>query len=458
MVAGLQKLNIAAKQASTTTQTGSSAKSNATKALNSGNLSSGTSFGIFAQRRTQTLGLQYNRKGYYSSATSRLREALNERVMNNVHLTAPQPYNNSSDGMSTMEKIAMWSAISQGVLGLTKAGIEVADGIKSMKTKNQSGKDITNSELPKDNSKATVSSKSVSEMKNAKDSTTLSAAIDKAKAEKATIDEKLYISTKEELTQLKNDTERLKTASDTAQKAYDENLKAINEKSSEVNELTNEVSSYQKAYDALSTDDPKKAEIFSKLEDAKRRLESAQEELKNLQSQTDNLKQAAGDAKDAYDKNLNDIKSKEAELTQLKADSEKLKTEIPSQEKRLKELAQKEEKELEKVNNKISSIQGKINNLEKEVDISDENGYSKGEQKAHSKADRKRAEFEQLKQRQAELQKRKDIKLVSPEIHNGLQFKTGLSGGKQFYVVDGQEVDENTYNSKLQAAKNADTK
>lgn len=433
----------------------------------SGNIfgSTGTRYGISAQRSKVGTGQHLNAKAFYNNNnTSALRD-MNSRAFFSVDSYAPVfiEHNHNGNKMSGLEKALMWTTAGLGIAGMAMSTIN------AFKTPDNSikGTSLVDSEIPTaDGVKGSNVPESLTAMKGAKDSVSLDAAIVSAKADKDALPGKIT-SANTELSALTGKTEGLKTNMENTQADLDANTEKIRVASEKVNELGNKVksledkvASLQAAYDnADQTDsadlqnqlDQAKAE----LEDAKNQLNVEKEVLEDLNRKKPILEQDAADAKVAYDKNLEAIDAKQKELEGLKQQKKDLDAEIPKQEKRLAELKKKEDDELTKLGSSISALQGEIGKLNGSITTNDVDGYSVKDKKTKAKVDKKQTKLDGLKARQAELQKRKAIRNLPTE-PGFPQFKKGvMPDGTTAYFVGGEEVTQEDYQAKLEQAKNS---
>ena len=345
--AGLAKLNM--------NLAANSMKKAAASTLSNTQRSVGVSYGIKSIRSDQSI---FNVKSHYSNSTSALRHELNRQVIVNNNIPARAP---RDDGMSTMEKLMMYSMLGSAGVSFAKGIIDTVKDLKSTSsnkhTESKDGKnDVT------------------SGMQNAKDATTLNNEIEKAKTKLNTTSTE--ISSKEaKLNELKGNTAELKTNSEKATKDLENHKNAIRDKESEINQQKQTVSACETSYNSAKVEyercpdtiktpngdtipNPKKAKLKEimddkkrKLDEAKTKLEELEQEKKQLESKTESYEKAAKDAKDAYEKNQNDIKDNEAKLKDLNAEKEQLDKEIPKQEKRLEKLQKKEKKQTNSAEN-----------------------------------------------------------------------------------------------------------
>lgn len=429
-------------------------------------------FGVGAQRSKVGSGQHLNAKGFYSNTNASWLRAANNTTHFSTDFGMPQfahHVHNNNNKMSGLEIAAL------SIAGLNALTGIVGEFAGSTSTKEVKGTDkMTGGQGTP--STQTTSNTSLGEMKSADNSTALSAAIDKAQADSTAIPTKLQAANSE-LANLTGQTKDLEANMNKTAEDLKANTDAIKAKSGEINTLKNSViegckKSYESSksnYEALqnkydSTIDPTMQRLIlpelniaktmmeqakAKLEDAEAKLETADAELKGLQEQTKGLDQAAGDAKDAYNTNLEDIKTKQNDIKQLEQDKKDFEKEIPKQQKRLDQMKQKEDKELTNVVNNITKLQGEIDKLRNSINVNDENGLSKGEIKNKEKADKKQAELDKLKEKQADLQKRQAIRNLPTEHGaNGEQLKAGLlPDGSQVYLVNGKEVTKEQYDA-----------
>ena len=116
--AGLAKFNTTAKLSA------NSLKSTASTVLSNTQRSVGVSYGIKAQRSDSSI---FNVKVHNSNSISALRHELNRKTIINNNIPTPAP---RDDGMSTMEKLMMWSMLGSTALEFGKG---IVDTIKEMK-------------------------------------------------------------------------------------------------------------------------------------------------------------------------------------------------------------------------------------------------------------------------------------------------------------------------------------
>lgn len=468
---GLQKLNIPQNKS-----TSSASKSNGASELKhvaarnlatTSRASGATSYGIFAQRSPAGTGAIFSPKQTYGSAIDAQRAYMNANrtIVGNNFYGGHNCSGNYDNGMNKF----MAGMMALNMLGeLTAQTINAVKSTKS--TEGAGGNDKTATTT-------SSSTKSLNEMKSADNSTALEAALSKATKDQAAIPEKISTASSE-LTQLKGQTAGLKGKYEEAQTTLDNHNKAISETSANVNELKGSVSTAETAYNvALQNLDRLKAmqgsssltpeaktaldinlrraeqEVTNKktqLDKLNDSLEQKQQELKDLNAKTNDLKQAVGDAKDAYDKNLKDVETKQKEIDQLEQDKADLEKEIPKQKERLTKLQKKEDEELSTLGGKITKLSNEASNLINGINVNDEDGLSKKDQKNKVKADKKNAEVDGLKERQAKLQRQKAIRnLPIDNVPGNTQFKSGLAPtGEMMYVVDGKEVTKEEYEQK----------
>lgn len=439
--------------------------------------------------RSNTMALYSNTFDY-----SALRSNLNRNtgfVGNQMSYTAPSAFVQRQDNSMNKFAAAMMAmqVLQQGLGAL--GSLNSSADVKGGGNVKQGGNTGTSGDASKSSGIDQFAG-----MKNADTSAALSAAIDSAKAEQADIP-KRNSQLQDTFANLKGQTDGLKKASDEAQAKLDKNTDDISKKSQEVTQQENTVKSYQDTYDAseksylqaqsayekapdmiteyvngkpVMKPNPQKTELKIQAESAKVKMETARKnlekaendlnnlkgELEDLKGQTKGLEQTAGDAKDAYDKNLKDIKSTQAEIEQLTEKKTKLDSEIPKQEERLKKLQEKEDKELSSIDGKIGKAQEAFNKLSGSINVNDANGLSDKEMKTKAKADEKQTEIEQLKQRKADLNKMREMRNYTTEVVGGTQFKTGYSGGEKIYVTNGEIVSKEDYDKAMEKAKKKD--
>lgn len=475
----LAKVN--SRAASTTRQTTGQSSVARTAAKNirssstaTGNVSglrtSGRDFGIFAQRSVTGSGAQYDVKGYNSASLSAYRHSMNDnhtQVYNNFGFGGYT--SNSSNGLNKFAAAMM----AMGVLG--DLANQAVTAVKSTKTSSSQGTGKTPSTGDADVAETTQTS-SLSEMKNADNTTTLEAAIEKAKTDQKAIPGRVS-SAKADLSNLKNNQAGLDKKAEETKQALDANTAAIEKTSENINTLNNEIPGLEtrksslegqiSAAEATSQNGgtptvnvsqlkQQLQQVTEQLDKKKEDLQKAQEDLKKYQGETDKLKQAASDASEAATNNKSGIDAKQKELEQLQKDQKELDSEITKQEKRLEELTKKENNELDgltKSGGKIDALTKDITKLKGSIDLNDEDGYSEKDKKTDAKIKNKQGELDRLNQRKTELQKRKAIREQQGENHNGILFKSLNFAGQQLYIVDGKEVSQDEYNQKLDDAK-----
>ncbi len=482
--AGLVKLNIKSNSGS------GGLKTTAATKLATTTRTSVPGYGIQAQRS----GMKsiFNAKAYNSLSHSMLRHDLNDNRLKWTNNLGGAFYTRMPDmGINKSNKFAEALTAIGALATLTGTVVNTVAAVKAA-----SAADASGSVSKSASNNSSTGTTSLNDMKNADSSTELSAALTKAKADQAAIPGKLQ-SANSELSSLKGQTDNLKSASENADADYQKNLKDIETTGEKVNTqkqtaqaCTDSYNSSKEAWqwavadynriaklpdtqkmpDGMVIDNTgKKAAAKAKMEEAERKMNEAEtkmneanaklnklnRQLNELKGKTEGLKQAAGDAKDAYDTNLKNIETKEKEVKQLEDDKKELDSEIPKQEKRLQELQKKEDSELDKVNKQVSGMQGDIDKLMSSINVNDENGLSKKEIRNKEKADAKQSELDRLKERQLELQKRKAIRNLPTENHNGIQFKSGYINGTVAYFVGGKEVSQTEYEAQLAQAKEA---
>ncbi len=432
--------------------------------------SSSKDFGIFAQRSVTGSGGHYDVKGYNSASLSSARHAYNDNHT--------QVYNNFGWGGypknsgNSINKFAA-AMMAMGVLGsLTE---QIVNAKNTSKTKSSQQTDQT----PKTgNTGSTNSSQtpSLSEMKNADNTTTLQAAIAKAKKDQGAMPGRIDTA-KADLSNLKNNQAGLDQKAVETKQAFDANTEAIKETSNKINKLrggikglnTQKASLEKRIQDAelisqrggtpmenVSQLRQQLQQVSEQLDTAKADLQKAQDDLKTYQDKSAELMQAASDASDAATKNKSDIDAKQKELEQLQKDQKELDSEITKQEKRLEELTKKENNELDgltKEDGKIAVLTSELSTLKGLVNVNDTDGYSYADKKKDAEIKDKQGELDKLNQRKAELQKRKAIREQEGETYNGILFKSLMVAGQQLYIVDGKEVSQDEYNQKLDEAK-----
>lgn len=307
-------------------------------------------------------------------------------------------------------------------------------------------------------------------MQNAQDSTTLSAALEKAKHEQTDLSTGGKIdAAKDELAKLKGETQGLeqkKTQTANELEAHNKEIdsldKSIKQQESTISVLTTDFESKKGIYDSLLAEynsikdtDMNAATLLNAkvqaakadMDNAERKLNEAKEKksqdeakLADLKTKTEGYKKAADDAKDAFDKNVEDIKTKEKEIETMEKTKKDLDTEIPKQQTRLEKLQEKDKKALEQVEKELK-------NIEKDIE--------------KTKDDKKKTQLEQKKEdftaRQKDIKKRQAImnknNIVQQDFVNGQQYKKVSTPDGNIYLIDGKEVSENFYNDQYNKYK-----
>lgn len=481
---GLTKLNIPnAKTSGNASKTGGSSTTNSFKATVAKNLStaskatgntskgyvlSSTNFGIGAQRSVFGSGLAWNAKAYNGESIGNTRSYLNSYRLKLGHFWEHSSYNDAVNCNGNCNGTNKFASAMMAMAMISSLGAQTANAIKSSKSDGAGGADKS-SNTSTTTSTSSNSTKSLGEMKNAKSSSTLDAALQKAKADQKAMDVKIPNAEKE-LSTLKGETDKLRSKYEGAQKDLTKNEEDIKAQSGKVNEAQNAYTACKNTYDAamklpdevkdskgnvIADNRTKKANAKAALEKAEADLKAAKEELAKLQEATKGLKQAVGDAKDAYDKNIESIKTKQDEVAQLKADQKELNSEIPKQQKRLEKLQKQEDDELSKIDNKITDLASKASNLLKGIDVTDENGLSSKEIKNKEQADKLNANAEKQKARKIELENKAAIRNARGTWIGGSQFKTAKNAkGEDVYAIDGNLVNKDEYNRKKTELEN----
>ena len=475
---GLTKLNIPnAKTSGNASKTGGSSTTNSLKATVAKNLStaskatgntskgyvlSSTNFGIGAQRSVFGSGLAWNAKAYNGESIGNTRSYLNSYRLKLGHFWEHSSYNDAVNCNGNCNGTNKFASAMMAMAMISSLGAQTANAIKSSKSDGAGGADKS-SNTSTTTSTSSNSTKSLGEMKNAKSSSTLDAALQKARADLSAMSTKIP-NAESELGTLKGETDKLRSKYEGAQKDLTKNEEDIKAQSGKVNEAQNAYTACKDAYDAtmnlpdevkdskgnvIADNRTRKANAKAALEKAEADLKAAKEELAKLQEATKGLKQAVGDAKDAYDKNIESIKTKQDEVAQLKADQKELNSEIPKQQKRLEKLQKQEDDELSKIDNKITDLAGKASNLLNGINVKDENGLSSKEIKNKEQADRLNAEAEKQKARKIELENEAAIRKTRGTWIGGSQFKTAKNAkGEDVYAIDGNLVSKDEYNRK----------
>ena len=436
MAPGLTKLNIKPQQDSL----------NAMKAsLGSATRAQGVSYGIMAQRSIFSTGALQNPKMAYSPSVSMIRGQLNRKkmVFDAMQLTYLKDNKSTdTDYMTAMMVAKLFSSVAE-------KGTDTIKEIKAARADRPEKKTITE-ELKKDNQSAYPASSSVlSQMSNAKDSTALSAAIDKAKDHQNKIPQKLQTA-KSDLVKLQAEEKQLEKGVNEAKANLDNHINTVIPAQKEVvagakRSYDGAKSQYEKLQSQLTYCKPEeKANIETQIETAKTAMENAKTKLDEEQAKLDKLnngdKEALEgkltDAKNEHEAKQKEVEAKNEEIKTLQQEEVKLKTEIPKEEKRLTKMQQQDEKDDKNVASDIQSLQGEISKLDKDKDA--------------EKIQKKQSKLQELQTKQAELKKRQAIAKTIPEIINGQQFKKVKYGSETLYLINGKEVSEEFYNNQKQ--------
>lgn len=408
-----------------------------------GNASRATSFGVLAQRSNRA-SIFNSRVGINYAGTRAMLNGGGRVVVNN-HVPMGRADNNPyAELMKYQMMMQMGTQVATGIADIVKAF--KSDGAGS--TPKASTPNTPNT--PKTtNGSSTSSSSVISDMQNAKDSTVLSAALEKAKAEQKAIPERIE-TTNDELGALKSKTQELKQVENEAQLKYDDHInnvipaqkKIVEGLTRQQTKLTSDVT---KLESQLATAAPEqKASIQAQLDMAKtelegvnKQLETEKEKLTKLENEDKKaLEKDLQDAKDAVAKNEKDIKAKEQEIKDLEQTQKDLDKEIPKQEKRLEQMSKKDEDEAKSVKKELDNI---ATNLQK-TGLKDD-----------KKAELQKKQDE-LKAKYNEIKKRIAINGAKGEFMDGQQFKAVSFNGSTIYLIDGKEVSAEFYNSKRDLA------
>lgn len=421
------------------------------------NASRATSFGIGAQRTHR--GSIFN-SNYISYQGVRAQLNGGGRVVVNNHGSMNRADNNPyAELMKYQMMMQMGTQVATGI----------ADIVKAFKSDGSGGteKASTTTSTNKTTSTSSSSSSSViSNMQNAQDSTTLSAALEKAKHEQTDLSTGGKIdAAKDELAKLKGETQGLEQKKAQTANELEAHNNEVKAKENDVTARENAVKSCSERYNAAETaykncpeyitgpdgttqvQNPEKAKLKAQMETEKTKLDAANEqldaankELADLKAKTDEYKTKADKAEEAFEKNKKDIETKEKAIETMEKTKKDLDTEIPKQTKRLKELQEKDEKALKQ-------IEKELDNINKDME--------------KTKDDKKKTQLEQkqedFKARQKDIKKRQAImnknNIVQQDFVNGQQYKKVSTPDGNIYLIDGKEVSENFYNDQYNKYK-----
>ncbi len=353
-------------------------------------------------------------------------------AMNRSAKDVSNPYAEAMKAQMTMQAI---DAGIEGVTGLTGAIVDAVTSGKSNKTTS------SESDTPSSNGVTSKTTASLNEMSSAKDSTALSAAIDKAIAD------------------LEGMPNKIKSENANLAKLQEE-AKGLEQKENEANanlenHINNVIPAQQKVVEGAKRDYDGKASQYTKLlaqsnppalpadiEQAKQAMDAAKQAWDNAKATLEKLQ---GDDKNALEADLRSAKEahvakqkevdeKDAEIKSLEQDKAKLTTEIPKQKKRLEKLKEKDNKDITSNNADIEKLRNEINNS--------------GNAKDAEKIQKKKTKLDELQKKQDELKKRQAIARAESKFINGSQFKQVTIGPETIYLIDGKEVSEDYYKQK----------
>ena len=289
-------------------------------------------------------------------------------------------------------------------------------------------------------------------MENAKDSATLQAEIKEATMLKDALPGKIK-SAKSEIESLSAKTQGLKEAADLAQGEYTQLLESIKSQTGLVNEKKASVDGCQKGYDkavaaynstpdepanikAQAKADMERQETLLKREQAA--LAKAEDLLQKLQEQETELKNKADAAKDAYDKNVQTIETKEKEVKNFEKQQTQLDKEIKKQEQRLTKMQNSEDKEKQTLEADIKKYEAQLQKI--------------GDKKPE-KSKELQTKIDNMKKRQAELKETIAIRDLKATSVGGQYFQAGQIDGQNVYAIGGTKVSKATYDKLLAAAQ-----
>lgn len=411
--AGLVKLNIKAQSLGS-----SSFKTTAATKLGTTTRTTIPGFGVMAQRSTVGTGSIFNAKEYNSMSHSMLRHDLNDnrvKVFNNLggSYYMDLPSSNSSDNKfaSALFAVGALASVAGSIIEATKSTEGAGESKAPSNKKSLTGTD-------------TSSTTSLSDMKDAKDSTTLRSAIEAAEADKTSM--------QSELTTLEGQLPSMKEASEAATKQLEALKPQVEAKEKEVKQKETNVSDKETALSAAEKDKTSKLSVAQNMEaavgEAATNYTKASEALvnaeatlastpktkmgpdgtevpnepaySNAQKAVETAKQQKAEAKtkldeakanhekavenyeksiDAYEKAAADVQTAKEELQTAKADYEKAQTELNELKKqesdangKVKEYEnaldkQKElTKNIDKYDNEIKNQKERLSELEKQ--------------------------------------------------------------------------------------------
>lgn len=434
---GLQKLNIPQNKS-----TSSASKSNGASELKhvaarnlatTSRASGATSYGIFAQRSAAGTGAIFSPKQTYGSAIDAQRAYMNANrtIVGNNFYGGHNCSGNYDNGMNKF----MAGMMALNMLGeLTAQTINAVKSTKS--TEGAGGNDKTATTT-------SSSTKSLNEMKSAKDSSTLRGAIESAKADKSGMEA--------ELQQLESELPSMKKASETAQKKVDELKPQVKQaeqdykdaKASEKECKTN----FENAEQNLKNKDSEFNDACKKLQTAQNGLSSAKGALSsaraNLASAEANIdpktkqpvEPAYSQAKDAVAKAEKDVQTAEQEVQ--KAEKNKQEAQGSLEEAKESKNTAKQwylesqdklksaETTLKQTKENYENWQSELNKQQKVVD--DYNNAVKQQTELKSKISTLDTEIPAQEKRLGELEQKEEKGLAAAE-NTILQMKDKMSG------------------------------
>lgn len=434
---GLQKLNIPQNKS-----TSSASKSNGASELKhvaarnlatTSRASGATSYGIFAQRSSAGTGAIFSPKQTYGSAIDAQRAYMNANrtIVGNNFYGGHNCSGNYDNGMNKF----MAGMMALNMLGeLTAQTINAVKSTKS--TEGAGGNDKTATTT-------SSSTKSLNEMKSAKDSSTLRGAIETAKADKSGMEA--------ELQQLESELPSMKKASETAQKKVDELKPQVKQaeqdykdaKASEKECKTN----FENAEQNLKNKDSEFNDACKKLQTAQNGLSSAKGALSsaraNLASAEANIdpktkqpvEPAYSQAKDAVAKAEKDVQTAEQEVQ--KAEKNKQEAQGSLEEAKESKNTAKQwylesqdklksaETTLKQTKENYENWQSELNKQQKVVD--DYNNAVKQQTELKSKISTLDTEIPAQEKRLGELEQKEEKGLAAAE-NTILQMKDKMSG------------------------------
>lgn len=381
-VPGLQKLNISQN---TGTTRSSGLKQVVAKNISNAKQATGAmSFGIQAQRSSVGTGAIFNPKAFYGPSIAAQRAALNSnrtRVYNNF---GDYAYSNVGNNNGMNKFAAGLLAVS----ALADVSAQIITAAKSPKT--TSGTNSIEGAGGKDKTSTTSSStKSLGEMKSAKDSSTLRGAIETAKSDKSGMEA--------ELKTLESKLPEMKEASEAATKQLEELTPKVEAKEKEVKlkeadvkakegDVNEKKSSLKVAENRLSSCDTAFKEACTQYRNAETGLDRAKGNLASAEANIDpdtnkpvepaytNAKNAVKQAEEELKQAENAKQEAAGSLEQAKADNNTAKQVYFNAQDALKEAnteLDNSKRELEQLKEELAPLKQQQSDAQKQVDAYD---------------------------------------------------------------------------------------